>query len=133
MIEQNSIETAKKWILQAIHDKNTAKAVLLVEAYDTAAFLAHQSVEKLLKGLFILKGMKVPKHHYLDTLADKLGVLEEIRDELGDILSDYQIFRYPDVSGDIPYLQYSLEISEEKIGHANTIFDRLRKYYEEIL
>lgn len=133
MIEQNSIETAKKWILQAIHDKDMAKAVLSVEAYDTAAFLAHQSVEKLLKGLFILKGMKVPKHHHLDALADQLGLMDEIRDEIGDILSDYQISRYPDVSGEIPYLQYTREISDEKIAHANSIFERLKKYYEQCL
>lgn len=74
MVEQISADTAKKWILQAIHDKEAAKAVLQVEAFDTAAFLAHQSVEKLLKGLFILKGMKVPKHHHLDTLPDQLGI-----------------------------------------------------------
>jgi len=77
--------------------------------------------------------MKVPKHHHLDTLADQLGILEEIRDDLGEILSDYQISRYPDVSGDIPYLQYSLEISVEKIAHANNIFYKLKKYYESIL
>ncbi len=133
MIEQDSIETAKKWILQALHDKETAQAILQVEAYDTAAFLAHQSVEKLLKGIIILKGGQVPKHHHLDLLAQQLGVLDEIRDDLGEILSDYQISRYPDVSGDIPYLQYSLKISEEKITHADKIFERLKMEYMQII
>lgn len=118
MIEQNEIDTAKKWILQAIHDKEMAEVVLAAGAFDIAAFLAHQSVEKLLKGLLILKGKQIPRHHHLDILAEQVGVLEEIRDELGDILPDYQISRYPDITGDIPYLQYTHTISKEKVAHA---------------
>jgi len=32
-----------------------------IGGYDVSAFLAHQSVEKLLKSVFAIKGRKVPK------------------------------------------------------------------------
>ena len=131
MEEQNSIASSKKWILQAIHDKDMAQAIISVEAYDTSAFLSHQSVEKLLKGLLIIQGLKVPRHHHLDLLAEQLGVLNKIRDNIGEILSDYQITRYPDVSGEVPFHQYTRKIALDKFEHANSIFKILEPLYRE--
>jgi HEPN domain-containing protein len=133
MIQKDAEASGKKWILQAIHDKKMAEAVMSVEAYDIAAFLVHQSVEKLLKGILIYQGKTLPKHHHLDQLAILLGILEEIREPLSDIIPDYQISRYPDVTGEIPYTQYNRAISEEKLLNANKIFDFISARYPGIL
>lgn len=41
---------AAKWLKQALHDLDMAGKNVGIGGYDTAAFLAHQSVEKLLAG-----------------------------------------------------------------------------------
>ena len=48
--------TAIKWLKQALHDLDLAQKNLGIEGYDIAAFLSHQSVEKLLKALIISQG-----------------------------------------------------------------------------
>ncbi len=88
-------------------------------------------MEKLLKGLLIIQGLKVPRHHHLDLLAEQLGVLTEIRENVGEILSDYQIARYPDVSGEVPFHQYTGKIAQDKFDHANAIFKKLEPRYRE--
>jgi HEPN domain-containing protein len=49
-------EIAQRWIKQALHDLEIAEKNIPIEGYDTASFLAHQSVEKLLKGIFAAEG-----------------------------------------------------------------------------
>ncbi|WP_319578999.1 HEPN domain-containing protein [uncultured Methanospirillum sp.] len=49
-------ETARKWILQSLHDKKMAEMNYQHEGYDVAAFLSHQTVEKLFMGLFVIEG-----------------------------------------------------------------------------
>lgn len=52
---------ALKWLKQALHDLEMAEKNIGIGGYDVSAFLAHQSVEKLLKSVFAIKGRKVPK------------------------------------------------------------------------
>ena len=47
---------ARKWIKQALHDLEMADKNISIEGYDIAAFLSHQAVEKLFKGLNSTKG-----------------------------------------------------------------------------
>jgi len=44
-----SKEIAIKWYKQALHDLQMAEKNISIKGYDIAAFLAHQSVEKLIK------------------------------------------------------------------------------------
>ena len=57
-------EIAIKWLKQGLHDLEMARKNVEIGGYDVAAFLAHQSVEKLLKALFAIKGKEIPKIHY---------------------------------------------------------------------
>ena len=57
-------EIGKNWLKQALHDLEIAEKNIDIEGYDIAAFLAHQSVEKLLKSIFGFQGKKIPKIHY---------------------------------------------------------------------
>lgn len=128
-----TIETAKKWIKQALHDLCMAEKNVEIGGYDIAAFLAHQAVEKLLKGLFALGEGKIPKVHYIDELAQMLNLPEEVMPPILSLTADYTLARYPDVSDDVPYEQYDDAISREKIEAAKKVFAFLRNRYENLI
>jgi len=52
-------EISLKWLKQAQHDLDIAQKNISIGGFDTAAFLSHQSVEKLLKAIFALEGKKI--------------------------------------------------------------------------
>lgn len=68
MVDPLCKEAARKWIKQSLHDKDMAIKNCSIGGYEVAAFLAHQSVEKLFKGLLLLDGKKNPEHIILINL-----------------------------------------------------------------
>jgi HEPN domain-containing protein len=122
---------ASKWYKQANHDLEMAEKNIDIEGYDIASFLAHQSVEKLLKSIFALEGKKIPKTHYIDELAKELNLDEAVIDDVLDLTVDYTFSRYPDVSERIPYLEYDKEIAGDKVKRAKRIFESVKKKYRE--
>jgi len=127
------METALKWLRQALHDLDMAERNIAIGGYDVAAFLAHQSVEKLLKAIFIIRGKKVPRSHYIDELARELELGKEIIDYTLELTIDYTFSRYPDVAERVPYEEYNEEIAKEKVSVAKAIFESLKKVYEAML
>lgn len=126
-------EIGKKWLKQALHDLEIAEKIIDIEGYDVAAFLAHQSVEKLLKSIFGFQGKKIPKIHYIDELGQKLGVSDETLEDIIDLTSDYLFARYPDMSDNVPFELYNEIIAKSKIEKAKRIFKALEdKYIEEV-
>jgi HEPN domain-containing protein len=113
----------------SVHDLEMAEKNISIGGYDVSAFLAHQSVEKLLKAIFAVEGKKIPKIHYIDELARKLDISEEVIDDLSELTIDYMVARYPDVSESTPYEEYTEEIAQEKVDLAKRIFDSLRDRY----
>lgn len=71
-------ETAEKWYRQAVHELEMAEKNVEIGGYDVAAFLAHQTVEKLLKAGFAWEGREIPRTHYLDELARELQLPSEL-------------------------------------------------------
>lgn len=122
-------QAAIKWFKQAHHDLEMAEKNISIGGYDVSAFLAHQSVEKLLKAIFAVEGKKIPKIHYIDELARKLDVSEGVINDLSELTIDYMVSRYPDVSESTPYKEYTEEIAQEKVDLAKRIFDSLRDRY----
>lgn len=120
----------KKWFKQACHDLEMARKNLGIQGYDIAAFLAHQSVEKLLKSLIILKKNKLPRTNLIDDLGRELNLPENILYLINDLTADYTFSRYPDISDSVPYEEYNEEIASEKVSKAETIFNELKKEYE---
>jgi len=80
---------ALKWLKQALHDLDMAERNIAIGGYDVSAYLAHQSVEKLLKAIFAIQGEKVPKTHYIDDLARELGLDEELVETISELTVDY--------------------------------------------
>ncbi|MBW2039165.1 MAG: HEPN domain-containing protein [Deltaproteobacteria bacterium] len=132
----NSIMTEKialKWLKQALHDLDMAEKNIAIGGYDIAAFLAHQSIEKLLKAMFAIKGKKVPKTHYIDELAQELKLEAKLINDISELTIDYTFSRYPDVAEGVPYEEYTKEIAQEKVTIACGVFKALHEYYTDLL
>lgn len=126
-------KTALKWLKQALHDLEMAEKNISIGGYDVAAFLAHQAVEKLLKTIFIIRGKKVPKSHYIDELAKGLDLEDELVDSIAELTVDYTFSRYPDVAESVPYEEYDEQAAKEKVKTAKEVFEALREQYKALL
>ena len=104
-----------------------------IGGYDVAAFLAHQSVEKLFKGLLLLSDKKLPRTHHIDQFARELELPKEIMPDVYKLAPDYQISRYPDISDSIPFEQYDDQILQIKLSSLENIFDLLKDRYLECI
>jgi HEPN domain-containing protein len=124
---------ALKWLKQALHDLEMAEKNIAIGGYDIAAFLAHQSIEKLLKAMLAIKGKKVPKIHYIDDLARELKLEAKLINDISELTVDYTFSRYPDVAERVPYEEYTEEIAQEKVAIAREIFKDLRAFYDHLL
>lgn len=121
---------AIKWFKQAVHDLEMAEKNIGIGGYDVSAFLAHQSIEKLLKTIFAIKGRNIPRSHYIDELARELKLKKELIESISGLTVDYTFSRYPDVAEQVPYEEYNEEIAKEKVKTAKEIFESLKESYE---
>lgn len=124
---------AAKWLKQALHDLEMAGRNVGIGGYDTAAFLAHQSVEKLLKALLTAQGRAVPKMHFIDELAGQLDLPPEVQVHIDGLTADYMLSRYPDVSDLVPYEQYDEALANEKVRAARSVFALLKERYAALM
>jgi HEPN domain-containing protein len=132
MTEQDTA-IAQKWIKQALHDLEMAEKNIGIEGYDVAAFLSHQAVEKLFKGLIAYSGRPVPKTHFIDDLGRSLHLPDDILEYIMDLSADYQFSRYPDISDCIPFEQYDAKLARQRIESAKEIFGHVSDRIREIL
>jgi len=132
MTEQDTA-IAQKWIKQALHDLEMAEKNIGIEGYDVAAFLSHQAVEKLFKGLIAYSGRPVPKTHFIDDLGRSLQLPDNILELIMDLAADYQFSRYPDISDCIPFEQYDAKLARQRIECAKEIFGYVADRIQEIL
>lgn len=101
---QKIYKTIKEWVLQADYDFDTATAMLKSGRYIYAVFMAHLTLEKLLKGLYtkVLKN-NPPRTHNLILLLERIEKNEKIdltgkQIETIEFLNEKSIpSRYPDV------------------------------------
>lgn len=127
-----SSETALKWYKQALHDLDMAAKNIDIQGYDVAAFLSQQAVEKLLKTIFAFEEATIPRSHHIDELARKLGVPQDILDDVLELTADYMLARYPDVADHVPYEEYNESIAREKVNRARNIFEHLKERLKDL-
>ncbi|MDY0302060.1 MAG: HEPN domain-containing protein [Trichlorobacter sp.] len=92
-------EKVRYWIKSAEHDWIVVGHLLEKHDYTHALFLAHLTLEKTLKALFVHRHNLVPPFtHRLLYLADKAEVnLTDEQTELLEIVTDFNLeARYPD-------------------------------------
>ena len=123
---------AERLIKQAERDLINARKNIEIEAYEVAAFLAEQAVEKFLKATWIILKAELPPHtHYLLELGQGLKMPEPLQRHLAFLNPDYTITRYPDAANGIPYELYDRETALSKIQAAEGVIGWLRKQMSE--
>jgi HEPN domain-containing protein len=117
----------ERLLRQADRDFENASKNLGIEAYEVAAFLAQQAVEKYLKGAWVLaKKQPAPHTHALTELGDGLGVPSDLRRHLADLTPDYTISRYPDAANAVPYELYDAATARRKVENAKAVIAWLK-------
>ncbi len=118
----------ERLIKQAERDAENARKNIGIDAFEVAAFLAEQAVEKYLKAYWMLvKKEGPPFTHSLTELGDALGVPKELRRHLVSLTADYTTSRYPDAANGIPYEIYDRETAEAKVSSAEALLGWLRQ------
>jgi HEPN domain-containing protein len=118
----------ERLLKQADRDVDNARKNLTIQAYEVAAFLAEQAVEKYLKAAWVIaKKEPAPHTHALTELGDGLGVPANLRRHLADLTSDYTVSRYPDAANAVPYELYDETTARTKIQNAESVITWLRQ------
>lgn len=92
-------KSVEEWFKQADYDIGTAEAMFKTGRYIYTVFMCHLSIEKALKGLYVLKFQKnPPKIHNLNYFYEKIGIqLKKDLENFLDNLNDLSVpTRYPD-------------------------------------
>jgi HEPN domain-containing protein len=117
----------QRLLKQADRDLENARKNVEVQAYEVAAFLSQQAVEKYLKGVWVIARREPAPHtHALTELGDALGVPAALRRHLADLTSDYTISRYPDAANAVPYELYDEVTARTKVENAAAVITWLR-------
>ena len=112
----------ERLILQARRDLENARKNVGIKAYEVAAFLSHQAVEKYLKGAWIhKKRRRPPATHYLRELGEGLRIPKRLLAHLNYLNPDYTVSRYPDAANGVPYELYDEETARSKIKAAQEV------------
>lgn len=112
----------ERLVLQARRDLQNARKNIGIEAYEVAAFLAHQSVEKFLKGAWIeKKRARPPATHYLRELGAGLRIPKRLMAHLSYLNPDYTVARYPDAANGVPYELYDKATARAKVKAAEEV------------
>jgi HEPN domain-containing protein len=88
-------------IKQAERDLTNARKTIGIDAYELAAFVAQQAVEKYLEAAWLV-----------------------------DLNADYTTARYPDAANGVPYEVYDRATAERKVAAAEELFGWLRRLTE---
>ncbi len=109
----------ERLVRQARRDLETARKNVEIGAYEVAAFLAHQCVEKFLKAAWAVRhGTRPPATHYLKELGDGLDAPAEVRSKLLYLNPDDTVARYPDAANGVPYELYDEPTARAKVEAA---------------
>ena len=113
---------AERLLLQARRDLENARKNIGIAAYEVAAFLAHQAVEKYLEAAWIAeKRARPPATHYLRELGQGLRIPKRLLRNLSYLNPDYTVARYPDAANGVPYELYDEEIARAKLKAAGEV------------
>jgi HEPN domain-containing protein len=118
---------AERLIKRADRDLLNAGKNIEAEAYEVAAFLAEQAVEKFLKSAWIVSKAELPPHtHYLVELGQSMQLPAPLLRHLAFLNPDYTVSRYPDAANGVPFELYDRETASSKVGAAREVIEWLR-------
>ncbi|MFH0976982.1 MAG: HEPN domain-containing protein [Spirochaetota bacterium] len=82
-------KTIQNWIQLAVYDFDTAKAMLKSKRYLYLAFACHQTVEKILKAIYVKEIGKTPPYtHNLIKLSESISISGSMNEEFKKFIED---------------------------------------------
>ncbi len=120
-------EEVKRWIEQSKADVKSAKNCFKSKDYYLCAFMCQQSVEKVMKALYLQKYKKLRKIHDLTFFAKELNYPEDIIRLCEQLTKVYVETRYPDLGGKIPAKKFTKDDAKKFLNIASKILKWLRK------
>lgn len=112
----------ERLVLQARRDLENARKNIGIAAYEVAAFLSHQAVEKYLKAAWIhRRKARPPATHYLRELGAGLRIPKRLSANLLYLNPDYTVARYPDAANGVPYELYDAQTARAKVKAAQEV------------
>lgn len=82
-------KTVQYWISLSEYDLQVAESLLEKGHYLYVGFLCHQSVEKMLKAVYVYKHKAVPPYiHKLDKLIELIGLENSLPEEKIDLIDE---------------------------------------------
>jgi len=117
----------QEWFERGKRDFETAKLIFTQKGYyDEVVFLAHQAIEKYLKGYLIFHGWKLKKIHDIETLLVEATKYNESFMDFLDIGRKITAFYYENRYPPGPLSKVSEEEVEEIINSAEKIIDKIK-------
>lgn len=118
------------WLKIAQYDLDTADSMLKTGRYLYVGFMCHQSIEKLLKGIYSNKFNSVPPRiHNLARLLKLVDLDKEIPVDLLDFLNDLNPLniatRYPDEGLDL-IIDIDLDFATALLNNGRRLFSWLK-------
>lgn len=121
MTKQDAI---RRWQQGAQRNIETAKSLVKLKHYDWALFIGQLALEKLLKGLVIVKTCKLPPRiHDLQKLAELAGI--KLTNEQINDFTEITRFHIQARYDDIKYELYKAATPE----YTQEWFTKMRKFY----
>jgi HEPN domain-containing protein len=88
-MEISENKTATYWVDLSEYDLRVAESLFEKGHFLYMGFMCHQSVEKMLKAIYVLKSNSVPPYiHKLDKLIELTGLRDDISEEQYDLIDE---------------------------------------------
>ena len=120
-------EEINDWVIQSEADLRKAKVLLDAKEFDGVAFNSHQSVEKILKALYMKRNKRGKAGHSIIYIAKELQVPADIFSDIKEISPEYLISRYPDIVGVAPVDYYDKKMVLKYIKIAEGVLEWAKK------
>lgn len=129
---ETKIQVVKRWLDSAKRNVSDAKANFKVKRYDWSLFIWHLAIEKVIKAIYLSKGIQFPYIHDLSRLVDKLNlkVDESMKDDLDEITTFCTEARYDDVKYAL-YKKATEKYSKIWVNKCEKYYKFFRKFLDE--
>jgi HEPN domain-containing protein len=121
--------TVNYWIEGAEYDISVSDVLFQAGKYPYALFIAHLSIEKLLKALVVIETKEhAPHTHSLPLLADKMTfeIPKKLKIKLAGFMEFYFEVRYPEDQKTF-YKKCTMDFTAQKLVEMKEVFEWLRQ------